>query len=73
MSASIFAKIDGVVDYKSETNGTKSGHFLLFNIDGRPKICFTSEDEDISEEVTHIMSFLLTNCLSNFSVNPQTK
>ena len=54
MNATLFAKIDGVVDFnfKSESGG-KSGYFLLLNIEGKPMGCFTFEDEDISEEVRH--------------------
>ena len=50
----LFARIDGVVDFNLKgSEGGKSGWLLLLNIEGRPKICFTFEGEDISEEVRH--------------------
>ena len=51
MDGNLFKKIDGVVDYNF--GGGVSGHLLLFNIDGTPKYCFTGEDKDLSDEVSH--------------------
>ena len=53
MNATLFAKIEGIVDFDFKTKGVKSGYFLLFNIEGKPKACFTFEGEDISAEVRH--------------------
>ena len=50
----LFAQIEGVVDFNFKgSEGLKSGHLLLLNIEGRPMYCFTIEDEDISKEVRH--------------------
>ena len=53
MDDSMFARIDGVVDFNLRADGGKSGWFLILNINGAPKGCFTFEKEDISEEVRH--------------------
>ena len=53
MDGTLFAKIKGVVDFNFGNDGGKLGHLLLFNISGRPMMCFTFRDEDISREVRH--------------------
>ena len=53
MNESLFKTIEGVVDYSFGTQ-SESGHLLLLNINGRPKMCFTPENEDISEEVCYL-------------------
>ena len=52
MQPLIFEKIDAIVDYSfGYTDPYLSGWLVLFNIDGRPKYCFTREDENISSSV----------------------
>ena len=52
LSQSLFERIDGIVYYSYKTGA--NGWLLLFNINGRPKYCFTSkeEEEELSEEVS---------------------
>ena len=54
MNASLFQKIDSVIDL---FEGQKiNRRLLLFNISGRPKYCLTYENQNISEEVRHLLS-----------------
>ena len=53
MDASLFEKIDGVIKTIESSDDKNFGYLLLLNIDGRPKICFTSLSGDISEQVRH--------------------
>ena len=52
LNQSLFERIDGIVYYSYKTGA--NGWLLLFNINGRPKYCFTSkkEEEELSEEVS---------------------
>ena len=51
MNSSIFETIGGVIDYNFGGKA-RPGYVLLFNIEGKPKYCFTPRD-DFSEEVRH--------------------
>ena len=53
MDDKLFAKIESVVDFNFGRDDGKSGYLLLLNIEGRPKTCFTLENEEISAEVRH--------------------
>ena len=53
MEDNLFGQIEGVVDFNFGKENGKSGHFLLLNIEGRPKYCFTFEGEGISQMVRH--------------------
>ena len=46
----LFRKVSAIVDYRFGSK-EQSGWILLFNIDGKPKYCFTREGEDLSNEV----------------------
>ena len=48
MNDSLFTHIEGVVDINTTD---RRGYLILFQINGRPKYCFTSEGKNISEEV----------------------
>ena len=68
------AQIDGIVDFNFEEKGGKSGHFIIVNINGRPKMCFTFENESISEEVLHKNTLIfINNYLITFSANRRHK
>ena len=53
IDSTLFAQIEGVVDFNLKSKGGKSSWLLLLNIEGRPKYCFTFEGEGISEGVRH--------------------
>ena len=54
MNASLFQKIDGVLDLILD--GKAIGWLVLFNINGRPKYCATAYNQMISDEVRHSLS-----------------
>ena len=70
MDQKLFETIGGVVYYLfSDSKGrTFSGWLILFNIEGRPKYCFTAEGKDLSNDVRHkrqlIPNFYYSNPIS---------
>ena len=55
MDQNVFETIGGVVYYifSDSSNRKFSGWLIVFNIEGRPKYCFTAEGKPLSEEVRH--------------------
>ena len=52
MNETLFQSIEGIVDFDIEVRHL-SGHLFLFEIDGKPKICFALLNHLTSEEVKH--------------------
>ena len=52
MNASLFARIDSIADYNIKQSD-KSGHILLFDINGQPFYCIQPENQSLSEEVKY--------------------
>ena len=66
INSTLFERIGGVLYY--DVNPQTSGWLLFFNIDGRPKYCFTEEDKDLSEQVRHENNSIQTIILNTISV-----
>ena len=50
MNASLFARIDSIADYNIKQSD-KSGHILVFDINGQPFYCIQPENQSLSKEV----------------------
>ena len=50
MKASLFARIDSIADYNIRQSD-KSGHILVFDINGQPFYCIQPENQSLSKEV----------------------